>query len=118
MMGILTDQVAMLFSTPITLSLVIIEIIISMRFDKQYYTVKDTKSNLVLGQGYVILDTASRAGGIFSLAVIYYYGFQLSILHHQGVGYWIALVLLEDLVYWFMHKMDHQVRFLWAGHIH
>ena len=118
MMGILTDQVAMLFSTPITLSLVIIEIIISVRFDKQYYTVKDTKSNLVLGLGYVIVDTASRAGGILLLAVVYFYGLNLSILHHQGVGYWFALVLLEDLSYWFMHKMDHQVRFLWAGHIH
>ena len=74
MTGILTDQVVMLFSTPITLSLVILEIFISVRYDKQYYNVKDTKANLVLGLGYIITDTLSRGTGLFLLAIFYFYG--------------------------------------------
>ena len=118
MTGFLTDQVAMLFSTPITLSLVLIEVFVSVRYDKQYYNVKDTKANLVLGLGYVITDTLSRTAGLLLLAIFYYYGFHFSLSSHHVVLYWISLVLLEDFVYWFMHMMDHRIRFLWAGHIH
>lgn len=119
MNGFLTDQVAMLFSTPITLTLVILEIFISVRFDKEYYKIKDTKANLVLGLGYVITDTLSRGAGLVLLAIFYLYGLHLSFLPgHHIVLYWILLVLAEDFTYWFMHLMDHRVRFLWAGHIH
>lgn len=119
MNGFLTDQVAMLFSTPITLTLVILEIFISVRFDKQYYKIKDTKANLVLGLGYVITDTLSRGAGLVLLAIFYLYGLHLSFLPARDIVlYWILLVLAEDFTYWFMHLMDHRVRFLWAGHIH
>jgi len=74
MTGFLTDQVAMLFSTPITLSLVILEIFISVRYDKQYYKVKDTKANLVLGLGYVLTDTISRGAGVMLISFFYFYG--------------------------------------------
>jgi len=118
MTGAITDQVAMLFSTPITLTLVLLEIFISVRYDKKYYNVKDTKANLVLGLGYVITDTLSRGAGLLLLAVVYVYGIQFSLFTNHIVLYWILLVLAEDFTYWFMHRMDHQVRFLWAGHIH
>src|SRR5450432_567268 len=118
MTGILTDQVVMLFSTPITLSLVILEILISVRYDKQYYNVKDTKANLALGLGYIITDTLSRGAGLLLLTIFYSYGLHLSFLSGHVVLYWFLLVLSEDFTYWFMHMMDHRIRFLWAGHIH
>ena len=118
MNGAITDQVAMLFSTPITLTLVLLEIFISVRYDKKYYNVKDTKANLVLGLGYVITDTLSRGAGLLLLAVVYVYGIHFSLFTNHIILYCILLVLAEDFTYWFMHKMDHQVRFLWAGHIH
>ena len=118
MTGVFTDQVAMLFSTPITLSLVLLEIFISVRYDKEYYRAKDTKANLVLGLGYVIVDTISRGAGLILLGVVYFYGWHPSFFQQHIVLYWVSLVMLEDLSYWFMHLLDHRVRFLWAGHIH
>lgn len=118
MKSVLTDQVVMLFSAPITLSLVVLEILICVWFDKQYYNVKDTKANLALGFGYIITDTLSRGAGLLLLAVVYFYGLRLSFFSSQGIIYWFLLVLLEDLTYWFMHMMDHRIRLLWAGHIH
>ena len=107
----------MLFSTPVTLSLVLLEIFISVRYDKQYYKIKDTKANLVLGLGYVITDTLSRGAGLLLLAFFYFYGWHPTTLGY-GFLYWFLLVLAEDFSYWFMHMMDHRIRFLWAGHIH
>jgi len=118
MTGTFSDQVVMLFSTPITLSLVLVEIFISVRYDKQYYTVKDTKANLFLGLNYVLVDTLSRAAGILLLTFFYFYGFHPSLFSNHMVLYWILLVLMEDFTYWFMHMMDHRIRILWAGHIH
>ncbi len=118
MTGVFTDQVAMLFSTPITLSLVLLEIFISVRYDKEYYRAKDTKANLVLGLGYIIIDTVSRGAGLILLGVVYFYGWHPAFFHNHAILYWVVLVLLEDLTYWFMHLLDHRVRFLWAGHIH
>src|SRR5487761_2113770 len=103
MSGALTDQCAMLFNTPVTLALVILEIFISVRFHKDYYTVKDTKANFVLGLGYVVVDTLSRAAGLLLLSVFYFYGLRLyqDFTHHL-VLYWVILVLAEDFSYWFM----------------
>ena len=118
MTGVLTDQVAMLFSTPITLSLLVLEIFISVRYDKGYYSAKDTKANLLLGLGYIVIDTLSRGAGLVLLGVFYFYGWHPVWFQDHAVIYWILLVLLEDLSYWFMHLLDHRIRFLWAGHIH
>jgi sterol desaturase/sphingolipid hydroxylase (fatty acid hydroxylase superfamily) len=115
---LLTDQVAMLFSAPITLSLVILEICICVKYDNQYYKLRDTKANLFLGLGYIIIDMLSRGAGIILLAFFYYYGFHFSFLPRHVITYWIVLILSEDFTYWFMHMMDHKIRFLWAGHIH
>jgi sterol desaturase/sphingolipid hydroxylase (fatty acid hydroxylase superfamily) len=119
MIGAFTDQLAMLFNTPITLVLVLMEIFISVRYHKQYYKVKDTKANLVLGLSYMITDTFCRAAGLFLLAIFFYYGPHIyNAFSGHIVAYWFVLVLAEDFSYWFMHMMDHRVRFLWAGHIH
>ncbi len=54
----------MLFNTPITLSLVILEILICVWYDKRYCNAEDTKANLVLGFGYIITDTLSQGTGL------------------------------------------------------
>jgi len=119
MIGAFTDQVAMLFNTPVTLILVLLEIYVSVRYHKHYYTSKDTRANLFLGICYVATDTLSRAAGLLFLALFYLHGLHADHLFAgHPVLYWVTLLLLEDLSYWFMHLMDHKVRFLWAGHIH
>ena len=99
MSGPFTDQAAMLFSTPITLSLVLLEIFISVRFDKQYYKVKDTKANLVLGLGYVIIDTLSRGAGIlllvFFMLMDFTFPFLPAVLFYIGsYWYWQKILLI------------------------
>jgi sterol desaturase/sphingolipid hydroxylase (fatty acid hydroxylase superfamily) len=117
MIGFLTEQIVMFLSTPLTLILVLLEIFISVRYDKHYYSVSDTKSNLFLGFCYILTDLISRGAGLVLLTAFYFYGLHLAPVAHPVV-YWVSLVLLEDLSYWFMHYMDHRIRILWAGHIH
>ncbi len=116
MIGFLTAEMAMLISTPITLVLLLLEILYSVKFEKQYYTAKDTKQNVFLAFGYFIIDTLSKGVGLIFLGFFYYCGFHFA--PNQTIWYWISLVLLQDFSYWFMHLMDHRIRLLWAGHIH
>ncbi len=118
MLRFLTNELAMLWSSPITLALILFEIFISVRYDKQYYKIKDTKENIFLGFCYIITDTLSKAMGFLMLGIFYTYGFKLaSNINHVWL-YWTTLVLAEDFIYWFMHLTDHNVRILWAGHVH
>lgn len=112
------DQLILLLNAPLTLALMVIEIIYSTRYDKQYYTLKDTMANLLLGGCYILIDVLTKGAGILMLSFFFTYGFHLAPSPHQAFLYWFSLLILEDFVYWFMHLMDHRVRFLWAGHIH
>src|ERR1700716_45839 len=110
MIGFLTHEIVMFLSTPITLILVLLEIFISVRYDKHYYSSRDTKANLFLGCCYILTDIISRGLGLLLLTVFYFYGLHFISLPDHMIVYWISLVLLEDLCYWFMHRMDHRVR--------
>ena len=118
MIAFLADEIAMLLSAPITIALILLEIFISVRYDKQYYKTKDTKENIFLGLCYMITDILSKTMGFLLLGLFYTYGLRLaSNISHIWV-YWITLVFSEDFIYWFMHMTDHNVRILWAGHVH
>lgn len=118
MMGFLTAEMAVLFTTPVTIVLILLEIFVSIRHNRGYYKSKDTKENLVLGAAYVVIDLVSYSAGLFVLGLFHYYGFHyFSHLEHTFL-YWFSLLLVEDFTYWFMHFLDHRVRILWSGHIH
>ncbi|MDP4247155.1 MAG: sterol desaturase family protein, partial [Bacteroidota bacterium] len=35
----------------------------------------------------------------------------------QAAWYWILLVLAEDLLYYWLHRFDHEIRLFWAVHV-
>jgi len=91
------DQLILLLNAPLTVALMVIEIFYSTRYDKQYYTVKDTKANLVLGAGYILIDALTKGAGILMLAFFYTNGFHLAPTPNQTFFYWFSLLILEDL---------------------
>jgi len=44
--------------------------------------------------------------------------FQLSPIHWKvGPLYWILQVLVEDFMYYWLHRFDHEIRLFWAVHV-
>jgi len=64
-----------------------------------------------------------NAGVDFLFRLIFYLAFfNLCFAHrfinwHVGIPYWIALVIAEDFLYYWLHRFDHVIRFFWAAHV-
>lgn len=115
MIGFLNNQFVVLWSIPLTFLLIVIELYIGYRQQKKYYSIIDTRDNILLG----ILFAAVEAifGGICLLMLIGCYNHGLKAAPANLYVYWLLLYLSEDLLYYTMHYLDHHIRVLWAGHI-
>jgi sterol desaturase/sphingolipid hydroxylase (fatty acid hydroxylase superfamily) len=113
-MGSLREQWLILISTPIYFIIIGIEILLTHLQQRKSYTWKNIGSNVYLMLLNSGIDLAFR---IVYLTVLQYF-YQHSIISLQeGVFYWIALLLAEDFLYYWLHRFDHQVRLLWAVHV-
>ena len=118
MMGFLTAEKVMFFTAPLTALLILLESFISARYEMHYYNTRDTFRNIFMAACFFVVDIISKGAGFILIGFFYYIGFRIAPNPSNAVIYWITLILLQDLSYWFQHFMDHQVRLLWAGHIH
>ncbi|MBS1512167.1 MAG: sterol desaturase family protein [Bacteroidetes bacterium] len=115
MMGFINSKMVVIFSIPFTFLLVCIELYIGHRQQKKYYSVTDTKHNVLLGVLFAGVEALLGGACLLMLITIYDHGFRRAPANIYV--YWISLYLLEDLIYYTMHYLDHHIRILWAGHI-
>jgi sterol desaturase/sphingolipid hydroxylase (fatty acid hydroxylase superfamily) len=88
---------------------------IGYRQQKKYYTYTDTRDNVLLGIIFAGIEALLGGACLLMLLTVYDHGFKIAPINLYV--YWITLYLLEDLIYYTMHYLDHHVRVLWAGHI-
>ena len=113
-MEALREQWLILISTPIYIILIGGELLLSHWQHQQKYTLKDTITNVYL----MLLN----AGIDLLFRVVYVAIFQYCYLHRLinwqvGIAYWAAILLLEDFLYYWLHRFDHEIRFFWAAHV-
>ena len=103
-----------LFTTPIYVVVIGLEMFLSHWQQKRLYTVKDTVENIYLTLSNMGLDLLFRA---VSLSVLAFAGqFAFGSIHTAWL-YWIALVIGEDFMFYWLHRIDHYCRFFWATHV-
>ena len=113
-MDTLKEQWLILISTPFYMVLIGLELILTHFQHPKAYTLKDSAANLYLMLLNFGLDLGFR---IVYLAILNYFYLQGWITVSKGFFYWILLILLEDLVYYWLHRFDHQIRLFWAIHV-
>ena len=99
---------------PLFVLLVVVEAIWAWRQGRDVYETLDTAASLVMGLGNFGFGLAY--GGIIAVASAWAYKFRL---FEIGFAWWaFALVfLLEDLVYYWFHRLSHEHRVWWAAHV-
>lgn len=115
-MGTAREQLLIFITTPIYLIVIGFEFLFSHINQQKTYTWKDTLQNIYL----MLLN-----GGIDLLFRIIYIGFILSFFYdHRIVSpiknvwvYWIVLIVFEDFMYYWLHRVDHVCRLFWATHV-
>jgi len=103
-----------IISVPVYTITILAEILASVYLKRELYTTKDTLNNFLMTSLNILLDTAMR--GAFLLLMSWSFPNRFISWNEHGVLYWVAAIVLTDLVYWFVHWMSHMVRFFWAVH--
>lgn len=108
------EQILILISTPVYLLIIGVEILLSNYHHRKTYSWKDTGVNLYLMLMNGALDLLFR--GVYLVILDYFYRRHIFNFDHVIV-YWFMLVLLEDFLYYWLHRFDHEIRLFWAVHV-
>ena len=100
--------------TLLTAALIIWESVHSSRHRLHWYERKDTLTNLYLTTLNIFLNL-----GIAGVQLaLFHWAFQFKFFSwEKGWGYFLALFLAEDFLYYLLHLVDHYSRFFWAIHV-
>ena len=102
-------------STPVYAVVIGIEILFSHLHNKGYYTTKGTVANTYLMLLNMGLDFLMRT---LCLAVLnYFFQFRLIDTYTSAFVYWSFLVVADDFMYYWLHRIDHYCRLFWAVHV-
>jgi sterol desaturase/sphingolipid hydroxylase (fatty acid hydroxylase superfamily) len=111
------EELLVLISIPIYTIVIGIEILYSYFKHKGFYSTKGILSNLYLTSLNLSLDVLVR--GICLAVLWYFYQFKFTAIDKSihPILYWSVLVLAEDFMFYWMHRIDHYCRFFWAVHV-
>ncbi|MFL9483002.1 sterol desaturase family protein [Chitinophagaceae bacterium LWZ2-11] len=114
MINSLREELLIAISTPVYVLIIGIELLLSHLQHRKLYTFKDTVTNIYLMLLNSGIDLLFRV--IYVAVFMYFYNHRIITLQ-QGFMYWIILLLAEDVLYYWLHRFDHEIRFFWATHV-
>ncbi len=101
-------------TTPIYIIVIGAEIVFSYIHQKQYYSTKGTLANIYLSALNFSLDILVRS---FCLLVLnYFFQFHFIEIKNQ-IFYWTLLLVGQDFMFYWLHRIDHYCRLFWAVHV-
>lgn len=109
------EKLIIFISTPIYVVLILGEIILSNWHNRKLYTVGDTIQNLYLMLANMGIDVLMR--GITLFVLMFFFEYRLVNWDMSSWYYWTLLFFAEDFVFYWIHRIDHVVRFFWAIHV-
>jgi sterol desaturase/sphingolipid hydroxylase (fatty acid hydroxylase superfamily) len=113
-MRALYDQIVLLLTTPLYVLIIGAELLVSHLEGVKVYTWKDTFHNFALSIITGLTDLLMRG---VSLIVLTFF-FSISVIKwSHSVVYWILLLLLVDMMHYWLHRLGHTCRLFWAVHV-
>lgn len=101
-------------TTPIYAIVIGAEILFSYLHHKNYYSVKGTLANIYLTSLNLGLDILVR--GVCLIVLNYFFKFKFVEISNQ-YAYWGVLLIAQDFMYYWLHRVDHYCRMFWAVHV-
>jgi sterol desaturase/sphingolipid hydroxylase (fatty acid hydroxylase superfamily) len=109
------ELVLIYVSTPIYVVLIGTEMVLSFLHGSNLYKLGDTITNVYLMLANMLVDFLMRTITLFVLLSVF--DWKLITWTSHSWGYWLVLFLLEDVVFYWLHRVDHVVRLFWAVHV-
>lgn len=103
-------------ATPLFILTIILEIVLTrLGKVKARYEAKDTAVSLGMGLGSTVAGVL--LGGVVAGATLWVSQHRLFDIPMTAIWAWVAIFLLEDLTYYWFHRLAHERRFWWASHV-
>ncbi|HVT83856.1 MAG TPA: sterol desaturase family protein [Chitinophagaceae bacterium] len=115
-MGAFSEQLLLLISTPIYVIVIGAELLLSHLQHKKSYSWKDTFQNVYLMLLNSGLDLLIR-GIYIGIVLTFFYEHRVADPISNPWLYWITLLVFEDFMYYWLHRVDHYCRLFWATHV-
>ncbi len=110
----LKEQLLLLISTPLYFIIIGVELLLSNYRHRKVYCWKDTATNVYLMLANSFIELLIR--GFYLGLLVYVFEHQVFRFTHP-VLYWVMLFILEDFLFYWLHRFDHEIRFFWAVHV-
>lgn len=104
-----------IYAIPFYLLFILWEIYLSAKQSLNLYVKKDAIASVFMGVGSIIIGLLTKT--LFFLLFTFIYQFRL-IYFSMDWLMWIILFFADDFSFYWHHRLSHQVRILWAAHIH
>jgi sterol desaturase/sphingolipid hydroxylase (fatty acid hydroxylase superfamily) len=108
------ELILVLISAPIYIIFIGLEIFLSNRQKREFYTLKDTLTNVYLMILNMGLDILLRVFVAFIL--FFFYNHNIGEITNP-ILYWGALFFFEDFMFYWLHRIDHVTRLFWSVHV-
>lgn len=102
------------YAIPFFILLLIIEIFLSYRLNKEVYQWKDASASLTMGivSAGINFFMKSIAFGVYSMI----YEFRIFEIGWAWWA-WVLMLIADDFTFYWHHRLSHEVRILWAAHV-
>ncbi len=108
------DPVAL--ATPFFILTVILEIVLA-RFGKLKATYETSDTAVSLAMGLVSSAAGLLTAGASFAAAMWIYQHRAFSIPITAIWAWVVVFLLEDMTYYWFHRLSHERRFWWAAHV-
>lgn len=108
------EALLIFISTPVYILVIGAELLFSYIHEKRYYSTKGIIANIYLSALNFTLDILVR--GICLLVLNYFYQFRFVEIKNEMI-YWVILLIAQDFMFYWLHRVDHYCRLFWAVHV-
>lgn len=109
------EYLLVLISVPIYTLVIGFEFFYSYFNKKGLYSTKGVLANIYLTSLNMGLDVLVRGACLFILG--YFYQFHFTDISFSPLLYWTVLIIAEDFLFYWLHRVDHYCRLFWAVHV-
>lgn len=103
------------FAVPLFLFFIALEYFISRKTGKKYFHFNETIANLNVGIAERLIDLFTAGGFYFVYDYLHQHFALLDI--QPTLLHWILLLLFTDFLWYWYHRLGHEVNIFWAAHV-
>lgn len=112
--GMERESILLLVSTPLYAIVIGGEILLSNWQQRRFYSWQETLANFYLTGLNIGIDLATRTLTFLALSWCWT---QRAVTPESGFLYWAGLILGVDFLYYWVHRLGHDIRLFWAVHV-